>query len=189
MGKEFAHKRGWNRLDSLDCLVKNRMEFKTVETRAFFTVCEVLQVLTNNNWPHAELFIYSPVSRWLDEIYMVCPTKQFLIIVFNKSKWMNIPTSVHSGDYAFYLPTVYLCRILSKLPDLCKIPSLPWSFSVYLGKWWSTVILTTYLHNFLFPFIWASCIKPPSSFVMHLKKSIEHTCSKLFSPKMFSHRC
>ena len=47
MGKEFAHKRGWNRLDSLDCLVKNRMEFKTVETRAFFTVCEVLQVLAH----------------------------------------------------------------------------------------------------------------------------------------------
>ena len=48
LGKEFAHKRGWNRLGGLDCLVKNRMAFKTVERRAFFTVCEVLQVLTNN---------------------------------------------------------------------------------------------------------------------------------------------
>lgn len=43
--------------------------------------------------------------------------------------------STQVTKYAFFnLPPVCLCRVLSKLPDLCKIPSLRWSFFIYLGK-------------------------------------------------------
>lgn len=39
-----------SRLGGLDCLVKKKVELKNVETRAFLTVCEVLQLLTNVSW-------------------------------------------------------------------------------------------------------------------------------------------
>lgn len=129
-------------------------------------------------------------------MYMACPTK-FLIVMFNKSKRIYIPSSAHSSDskYAFYLPPLCLCRILSELPDLCKIPSLPWSFFIYLGKWECKVILTTHLHNFLFPFLWASCFKPPSIppppyAANKINHPNTHALIKIFFflPKVFSYR-
>ena len=48
--KGRAHRQGWtSRLGSLDYLVKNKMELKNVESRAFLTVCEVTQLLTKRS--------------------------------------------------------------------------------------------------------------------------------------------
>jgi hypothetical protein len=45
--KALAHRQGWSRLGGLDCLVKKN-EAKECWNKGFSTLCEVMQLLTNN---------------------------------------------------------------------------------------------------------------------------------------------